>query len=457
MNGSRRSIGLLAAAMLLASTALHADDDLARRTALQYARSAGGQPAALAHLVQLTRGSDAAAAEAFDELAAAHVRAGDLNLAAGARRMLLERFPHDKRSAAAALWLARLYASSEIAHAQARSRRSRGGDRALSIQLAAALEGQGAQRELPTPQDVPSGLPAYGLRLVEAAARANPALNDDPALRFQRAAAARLAGDEKAANKFLAPLLRLPANDVWSEGARTEAWLSQSSGRAGGATAEASTSSAAPVPAAACPAVSTRPHLDGVLDDPIWQENEPGEILAGGLSEAANAAAGPSQAAASERPPTVVRFAHDHDFVYLAVRCAKLPNVEYKANPRPRAHDDATGGDRVRVLLDLDRDYATWYELTIDSTGRTADRCGDDAAWNPQWYVAAGQENAGPAGQWTIEAAIPRAELTDRPLAAGVAWACSVERIAPRGERQCWRGPCGDEPSPQRFGLLLLE
>ncbi|NIP84095.1 MAG: hypothetical protein GTO03_00440, partial [Planctomycetales bacterium] len=69
--------------------------------------------------------------------------------------------------------------------------------------------------------------------------------------------------------------------------------------------------------------------------------------------------------------------------------------------PRPR---DATlaSHDRLDLLLDTDRDRATYYRLTVDHRGWTADACAGSLAWNPAWYVAAATE-----GQtWSCEAAI---------------------------------------------------
>ena len=38
------------------------------------------------------------------------------------------------------------------------------------------------------------------------------------------------------------------------------------------------------------------------------------------------------------------------------------------------------------------------FELLIDSRGWTADRCWGDAAWNPEWFVAAGELNGAANG-----------------------------------------------------------
>jgi hypothetical protein len=57
----------------------------------QYARQRGGQPEALAQLIQLARGcDDATTVELIDQLAASHYRAGNLEIAAATRRAIVE-------------------------------------------------------------------------------------------------------------------------------------------------------------------------------------------------------------------------------------------------------------------------------------------------------------------------------------------------------------------------------
>ena len=93
----------------------------------------------------------------------------------------------------------------------------------------------------------------------------------------------------------------------------------------------------------------------------------------------------------------------------------------------------------MTLLLDVDRDYATWWQLSVDHRGRPAASCFGDATWNPQWYIAAG----GDESWWTVEAAIPLAELaphgprsaTSGPLRSSASFpgtACSHSVSPPR-------------------------
>jgi len=40
------------------------------------------------------------------------------------------------------------------------------------------------------------------------------------------------------------------------------------------------------------------------------------------------------------------------------------------------------------VLLDLDRDYQTYYRFQVDHRGCLAEDCWGDRTWNPKYFVA---------------------------------------------------------------------
>src|SRR5690606_9808644 len=121
-----------------------------------------------------------------------------------------------------------------------------------------------------------------------------------------------------------------------------------------------------------CRVAAQRPHLDGELNEPLWQHAE-----AVPLSSSANGETWDSQ----------LRLAYDEEFLYLAIRSEKAEHADYAHDDTPRRYDaDLSGRDRLRLCLDVDRDYVTYYELTLDHRGWTGDACWQSAAWNPRWY-----------------------------------------------------------------------
>ncbi len=162
----------------------------------------------------------------------------------------------------------------------------------------------------------------------------------------------------------------------------------------------------------------------------------------------------PGKKSAEERDDAELRLAHDNEFLYVAIRCPKLPNLDYRADDSPRPRDaDLTRHDRVSIRLDVDRDYTTAFELTVDHRGWTHDACWGDATWNPTWFVATANDET----SWTVEAAIPLAELVEKPPASRDVWAVSARRTIPRTGYQSWAGDNPPNDSPSAFGLLIFE
>jgi hypothetical protein len=107
----------------------------------------------------------------------------------------------------------------------------------------------------------------------------------------------------------------------------------------------------------------------------------------------------------------------------------------------------------VDVLLDLDRDAATWFRLTVDSRGWTNDACGSDPTWSPQWYVAVQTVDE----VWTAEAAIGFDQLTrDYPRSKST-WSVGLQRIVPGTGFQSWTRPAAPTIVPEGFGYLIFD
>jgi hypothetical protein len=179
--------------------------------------------------------------------------------------------------------------------------------------------------------------------------------------------------------------------------------------------------------------------LDGDLGDDCW---------AGAAAVALRDAAG----ATAAEYETKVWLAYDDEYLFVALNC-KHP-VGRAAAPVPRRQRDADVAqqDRVGLLLDLDRDYQTYFHFQIDQRGAVADDCWGDRTWNPRWLVA----HKVAADGWTAEFAVPLAELTGDAVTVGKAWAANVIRVLPGRGVQALSPPADAKPRPEGLGLLLF-
>jgi hypothetical protein len=253
-----------------------------------------------------------------------------------------------------------------------------------------------------------------------------PDLLAQPAIGFPLAAAQRRP-QPRLAERFYAAQRSGAVDPAWRQCAQLEQWLADPRG-------------VPPKPVLRCRPASSRPHLDGKLDDAVWQQTEAVPLR--------------SPLGDDGAWPAAVRMAYDRQFLYAAIEVRKAPGLRYDPASGPRRRDaDLTAHDRVELCLDLDRDYAKYYRLTVDDRGFTHEDCWGDATWNPTWFVAA----ASTADGWAAEIAIPLDQLTGTVPEKGTAWAIGLQRIVPGVGLQSFSTPAAVEAIPEGFGCLLFE
>jgi photosystem II stability/assembly factor-like uncharacterized protein len=252
-----------------------------------------------------------------------------------------------------------------------------------------------------------------------------PLYASDPSVQFCLQSSRRQLGDFTVKDWYTKFKTHFPRGP-WHDAAAAELWLMQ-----GGP--------APPKGLALCRLTDKKPFLDGELDDACWQGHQP-LVLSDAVAETA------------EKYPTEAWFAYDQDFLYIALRC-KHPAGQRVAPVKVRPRDaDLHAFDRVSILIDLDRDYSTYYRLEIDQRGCVYDDCWGDVTWNPKWFVAVKSTE----DCWQIEAAMPLAELTGDRINQSTVWACNVVRVLPGRGVQGWSLPADVEPRPEGMGLMLF-
>jgi photosystem II stability/assembly factor-like uncharacterized protein len=415
-----------------------------RRSLLALADQPGG-PARLAEFLRHAEDSDEAAATAF-AVGSQYVRRGQWVRAEEAFLLMVERYPAHPLAAEAYRWLIRHSGSSEARHrhnlqpTDTVAAPDRGGQEPKIIRqtgandLGAEVKGGLKLLELSMkerqrsasavgPRVSERGCLEFGRRL----ASFGPLYASDPALQFCLQAAQRQRGEGAAAEEWYTRFQKYVAHGPWADAARAELWLN-------------SRAAAPPRRVGQCRLTETRPHLDGVFDDACWRGMTPLR-----LENAAGETAG--------EYPTEAMCAYDQEFFYLALRC-RHPRGHAVPPVKARGRDaDLEGYDRVSLLLDLDRDYATYYHLQVDQRGCVREDCWGDTSWNPRWFVAVSSD----AECWQVEAAIPLGALTSERIALGSAWAFNVVRIVPGHGVQSWSQPADVRPRLEGMSPLLFQ
>jgi hypothetical protein len=148
------------------------------------------------------------------------------------------------------------------------------------------------------------------------------------------------------------------------------------------------------LPANGIPALSwttVRPYLDGKADEAFWQSTTQIELRDPWATEA--------------NRKTTIKFARDHEYLYLFSFAPGPPTTQVsKEKQRDSIKPES---DQIRLRIDLDRDYASWFEIGWSATGESCDALNDMPRWNPTWY----RETSNDGKSWSTEIAIPLDQL----------------------------------------------
>jgi photosystem II stability/assembly factor-like uncharacterized protein len=269
-----------------------------------------------------------------------------------------------------------------------------------------------------------------------------PLFTTDPSLQFCLQSARRNMGDFDTPRKWYTEFASKQPEGPWRRAAQAELWLLNRTGPP-------------PKEVLGCRWADTRPHLDGKLDDACWEHVQPVKLVdASPKTDATGKALDTTSKLVSDYP-TDVRLAFDREFLYVAVRCFH-PAGEQKPPLKPRLHDaDFRDQDRVSLLFDLDRDYATCFHFQVDQRGCVLEDCWGDRTWDPRWFVGLQSEER----CWTVELAIPLNALTADSVTPGRVWAFNAIRVLPGRGVLAWSLPAEAPEETLRgegLGLLLF-
>jgi photosystem II stability/assembly factor-like uncharacterized protein len=418
------------------------------------AKSSEGQSdaARLGQIAYLVRELDPdAAAGLLHHLALHHQRVGEPELAAETFEWLVNRYGDHPLAESALLWLIRYYASGEMAWQL--SRRSQvvvsqvsaenplnrtlrfvtpvGGDWSAQnpggiVRLPGA--GSAAARQSSGSKDVEYAQARKAVVVANTIRGTLPSLAAEPAVGLPEAAAVRRLRRPAQAEPIYRRIAGATQDSAWWGCAQAE--LGANPQKAG----------PPPKMAAHCVRVTQRPMLDGKLKEACWQTAPPID-----LRDSFD-----DQADCMSR----ILLARDDEYLYIAIECMRTVPDFSDEPPGVRPRDaDLADKDRIDLLIDIDRDYATYYRLSIDERGFTSDTCWGDKSWNPQWYVAAAPDERA----WIVEAAIPWRELAPEAPRRGERWAIGVQRTIPGVTFQSWTRPASIRGIPRGFGLLVFD
>ena len=288
--------------------------------------------------------------------------------------------------------------------------------------------------------------------------RLHPELYMDPAVRFPLAVAQRRRGFDNDALRYFLNRSLVSGDDLWGVRARAEFWL-----LAPNREDLSDEQRICPLSTCGCRTTAARPYLDGELEPEVWQkaekfslsakrpampifEEDPRKKLLGQWRE--------ENEKLTRELGTFVSLLYDRDFLYLGIECRKTDGFKYSSDAlkETRRRDaNLDDQDRVEIVFDLDRDYATGYRFVFDWRGWADDVCWNRADWNGRLFIARKETET----SWTLEAAIPWEELAERPPTAEAVWCVALRRLVPNVGMECWNAD-NSVAGENGFGFLFF-
>ncbi len=410
----------------------------------------------IAQTEELTRGlDDDMAASVLHHLGQNYFATGQWTMAQAMFERLANQYPNHPLARSAMQWLVQYYVSEEAAwrvHGGQRLKAQNTETRPVEPEkyaegvIAASWEadqtGPFAVHQASAPSVDASRVEDRQQRasaLGKTIERLLPDLYAEPSVRFPLAVSDRKRGYPTQAERYLMVLQRNASRDDWWACAQGERWMHEPTG-------------VPPKQVVNCTMAPTKPHLDGKLDDAVWQRTKPVQLREP-RPDARNhdmPAAAPEEGA----PVTTARLAYDDGFLYIGLRCPCARDVDYSAVRGTRPRDpDLSARDRVEIFFDIDRDFATYYDLTVDHRGYVSESCWGDSTWNPTWFVASDDDRQ----FWTAEIAIPLDQLTGEFPTSRSVWALGLRRIIPGVGAEAWSSTSVDAVRPEEFGYLIFD
>jgi hypothetical protein len=167
------------------------------------------------------------------------------------------------------------------------------------------------------------------------------------------------------------------------------------------------------------------PHIDGRLDEPIWQRAVPATEF--------------TQRDPREGEPatqrTDVRIVYDDNAVYIGARLYDTAAVSTRLG---RRDSGLPGSDWFTVSFDSYHDHISAYQFSVNPSGvrrdeRSSSDFDEDDSWDPVWEAAALIDGEG----WVAEMRIPLSQLRFRDENEQT-WGIQLIREISRNNEESW-------------------
>lgn len=188
------------------------------------------------------------------------------------------------------------------------------------------------------------------------------------------------------------------------------------------------------------------PQIDGVLDEPLWED----AALIDDLTQVE-----PIEGAAPSQR-TEVRILYDSDFIYFGIRCFDTEPDKIIAKQLQR-DADLEPDDRVLIVIDPYFDHRNGYFFVVNPLGARRESLIENNSsvrddWDGIWYAKSQIDDQG----WTTEIAIPFKTISFNE--ATTQWGFNIQRTIRRTNEQIrWSSPVQNKSAMSVADAGVLE
>ena len=188
------------------------------------------------------------------------------------------------------------------------------------------------------------------------------------------------------------------------------------------------------------------PEIDGVLDEPLWED----AALIDDLTQVE-----PIEGAAPSQR-TEVRILYDSDFIYFGIRCFDTEPDKIIAKQLQR-DADLGPDDRILIVLDPYFDHRNGYFFVVNPLGVRRESLIENNSsvrddWDGIWYAKSRIDEQG----WTAEIAIPFKTISFNQ--ATTQWGFNIQRTIRRTNEQIrWSAPTQNKSAMSVADAGVLE
>jgi hypothetical protein len=151
---------------------------------------------------------------------------------------------------------------------------------------------------------------------------------------------------------------------------------------------------------------------------------------------------------------TAFRVTYDADRLYFGVQCAEPRADDLGLRKTARDNHDMFGDETVEIFIEPEHDHANYFQLAFSVGGGVWDSRKSATVWNADLEFAT---QVG-AGQWSLEVALPWADVESTPAQGKVVGfnVCRDRHMGPTREWTNWAQMKANFHDPERFAHLVL-